>query len=74
MDVVTSSLIYAFGKGILCRLKDLVLSFEFPDLICISKASLYRVACRSTVLERSCEMIQAAVASDEALFPLGSGS
>eukprot|EP00972_Heterocapsa_arctica_P098629 14556032-Heterocapsa_arctica.AAC.1 len=68
MDIITSSPRYSFGKGVLCRLKDLGFPFEFPDLICVSRASLYRVACKSKVIAASSELILAANASDDALF------
>jgi hypothetical protein len=68
MDIVTSSPRYAFGKGILCRLRDLGFSNEFPDINCVSRASLYRVACKSKILNLCYDRIQEAHASDDALF------
>ena len=68
LDICTSSPRYSPGVNVLCSLRRLGMPIEMPDLPSTSKATMYRTAAASEVLDRLSGEVYAARDSGEAVF------
>ena len=68
LDICTSSPRYSLGVSVLCSLRRLGMPIEVPDLPSTSRATIYRTANASEVLDRLYEEVCATRDSDRAVF------
>ena len=68
LDICTSSPRYSLGVSVLSSLRRLGVPIEVPDLPSTSRATMYRTANASEVLDRLYEEVCATRGSDRAVF------
>ena len=68
LDICTATPRYSLGVSVLCSLRRLGMPIEVPDLPSTSRATIYRTAYASEVLDRLYEEVCATRDSDRAVF------